>query len=147
MKLGACHSSRLSLLDQATSLAMALGHLQQLLPHFLEDRHQSQAKQLSCNSCCVFTSVCAASHVTCAGCGSVEEAILRDVPRTFPEHPFFSTQDGQQKLLRVLTAYAAADPEVGGDFLLLCHQWPAAGLTTHRCKICAATGLLCSRVT
>jgi hypothetical protein len=53
-----------------------------------------------------------------AGCGSVEEVILRDVPRTFPEHPLFHTQDGQQRLLRVLKAYAAADPEVG--------SWPHA---------------------
>lgn len=47
-----------------------------------------------------------------AGCGSVEEVISRDVPRTFPEHPLFNTPAGQQKLLRVLKAYAAADPEV-----------------------------------
>lgn len=38
--------------------------------------------------------------------------IVRDVPRTFPEHPLFNTPAGQQKLLRVLKAYAAADPEV-----------------------------------
>lgn len=42
----------------------------------------------------------------------MEEVILRDVPRTFPEHPLFNTADGQQRLLRVLKAYAAADPEV-----------------------------------
>jgi hypothetical protein len=46
------------------------------------------------------------------GCGSIEEVILRDVPRTFPEHPLFNTPAGQQKLFRVLKAYAAADPEV-----------------------------------
>jgi hypothetical protein len=46
------------------------------------------------------------------GCGSIEEVILRDVPRTFPEHPLFNTPVGQQKLFRVLKAYAAADPEV-----------------------------------
>jgi hypothetical protein len=34
------------------------------------------------------------------------------VPRTFPEHPLFNTAEGQQQLLRVLKAYAAADPEV-----------------------------------
>jgi hypothetical protein len=39
--------------------------------------------------------------------------IVRDVPRTFPEHPLFTTpQEGQQRLLRLLKAYAAADPEV-----------------------------------
>jgi hypothetical protein len=37
---------------------------------------------------------------------------VRDVPRTFPEHPLFTTQEGQQRLLRLLKAYAAADPEV-----------------------------------
>jgi hypothetical protein len=49
----------------------------------------------------------------CAGCGAVEDMIVRDVPRTFPEHPLFTTpQEGQQRLLRLLKAYAAADPEV-----------------------------------
>eukprot|EP00775_Hariotina_reticulata_P010660 gene10660-10819_t len=48
------------------------------------------------------------------GCGAFEEVILRDVPRTFPEHPLFAPQsEGQQRLLRLLKAYAAADPEVG----------------------------------
>ncbi|KAF8058922.1 EVI5 [Scenedesmus sp. PABB004] len=48
-----------------------------------------------------------------AGCGCVEDVILRDVPRTFPEHPLFASAAGQGRLLRVLKAYAAADPEVG----------------------------------
>lgn len=48
-----------------------------------------------------------------AGCGHVEDVILRDVARTFPEHPLFSAHlQGQQRLLRLLKAYAAADPEV-----------------------------------
>jgi hypothetical protein len=43
--------------------------------------------------------------------------IVRDVPRTFPEHPLFTTQEGQQRLLRLLKAYAAADPEVAMELL------------------------------
>lgn len=73
----------------------------------------------ACNSCLLCVTCLFVLTLTCAGCGSIEEVILRDVPRTFPEHPFFSTQDGQQKLLRVLTAYAAADPEVGAACLRL----------------------------
>lgn len=53
------------------------------------------------------------AELLAAGCGSIEEVISRDVPRTFPEHPLFNTAEGQQQLLRVLKAYAAADPEVG----------------------------------
>jgi hypothetical protein len=53
------------------------------------------------------------ADAACAGCGAVEDMIVRDVPRTFPEHPLFTTpQEGQQRLLRLLKAYAAADPEV-----------------------------------
>lgn len=53
------------------------------------------------------------AQLLAAGCGAVEDVIVRDVPRTFPEHPLFATRDGQQRLLRLLKAYAAADPEVG----------------------------------
>lgn len=55
-----------------------------------------------------------------AGCGSIEEVISRDVPRTFPEHPLFHTAAGQQQLLRVLKAYAAADPEVSVMLCCVC---------------------------
>ncbi|KAF6259841.1 rab-GTPase-TBC domain-containing protein [Scenedesmus sp. NREL 46B-D3] len=53
------------------------------------------------------------AQLLAAGCGAVEDVIVRDVPRTFPEHPLFATQGGQQRLLRLLKAYATADPEVG----------------------------------
>eukprot|EP00878_Enallax_costatus_P004779 GHUV01005030.1.p1 GENE.GHUV01005030.1~~GHUV01005030.1.p1 ORF type:complete len:910 (+),score=344.00 GHUV01005030.1:211-2940(+) len=54
------------------------------------------------------------AQLLAAGCGHVEDVISRDVARTFPEHPLFSAQlQGQQRLLRLLKAYAAADPEVG----------------------------------
>lgn len=55
---------------------------------------------------------CTLSRCFPSGCGAVEDVILRDVPRTFPEHPLFSAAEGQGRLLRLLKAYAAADPEV-----------------------------------
>lgn len=39
--------------------------------------------------------------------------IGRDIHRTFPEHPQFGFQQGQQQLFRVLKAYALLDAEVG----------------------------------
>jgi len=73
-----------------------------------------------------------------SGCGSVEEVILRDVPRTFPEHPLFNTADGQQRLLRVLKAYAAADPEVSVvPVRLACHPvgYFSASVKTIACML------------
>lgn len=51
--------------------------------------------------------------VACAGQEHVDEVIHRDINRTFPEHPMFSDNEGQQRLFRLLKAYAVADPEVG----------------------------------
>jgi len=42
----------------------------------------------------------------------VEEVIERDINRTFPEHPQFSFQQGQQELFRVLKAYSLHDLSV-----------------------------------
>ncbi|KAG2482324.1 hypothetical protein HYH03_018746, partial [Edaphochlamys debaryana] len=42
----------------------------------------------------------------------VDESILRDIHRTFPEHPYFSLDAGQQALFRVLKAYSLHDLEV-----------------------------------
>ena len=36
-----------------------------------------------------------------------------DVPRTFPEHAFFQSDEGQAALRAVLTAYVAHDPDTG----------------------------------
>eukprot|EP00884_Botryococcus_braunii_P004172 jgi/Botrbrau1/13756/Bobra.0056s0013.2 len=43
----------------------------------------------------------------------VDEVISRDIHRTFPEHPQFGFQQGQQALFRVLKAYSLHDLEVG----------------------------------
>ena len=47
--------------------------------------------------------------------GPHEEAIVRDIKRTFTKHQYFSDSCvlGQQELLQVLRAYAAYDNEVG----------------------------------
>ena len=47
----------------------------------------------------------------------VDEIITRDINRTFPEHPQFGFQQGQQALFRVLKAYSLHDLEVGTWFL------------------------------
>jgi hypothetical protein len=41
------------------------------------------------------------------------EEIEKDLKRTFPGHRFIDTEEGLQKLWRVLTAYAARNPKVG----------------------------------
>ncbi|GAB4814895.1 hypothetical protein N2152v2_001941 [Parachlorella kessleri] len=43
----------------------------------------------------------------------VDEVISRDIHRTFPEHPMFGFEQGQQALFRVLKAYSLHDIEVG----------------------------------
>ena len=43
----------------------------------------------------------------------VDEVIGRDINRTFPEHPQFGFEQGQQALYRVLKAYSLHDLEVG----------------------------------
>ena len=43
----------------------------------------------------------------------VDEIIGRDINRTFPEHPQFGFEQGQQALYRVLKAYSLHDLEVG----------------------------------
>ena len=45
--------------------------------------------------------------------GGVDDAVSRDLARTFPEHPQFAFASGKAALSRVLTAVAAADPTVG----------------------------------
>lgn len=42
----------------------------------------------------------------------IEEVITRDIDRTFPEHPQFSFEQGQQQLFRVLKAYSLHDLQV-----------------------------------
>lgn len=41
------------------------------------------------------------------------QVIARDIHRTFPEHPQFGFEQGQQELFRVLKAYSVHDLEVG----------------------------------
>ena len=52
----------------------------------------------------------------------VEEIISRDINRTFPEHPQFGFEQGQQVLYRVLKAYSLHDLEVG--YCQVCHPPP-----------------------
>ncbi|GFR47129.1 hypothetical protein Agub_g8816, partial [Astrephomene gubernaculifera] len=47
-----------------------------------------------------------------AGQEEVDESILRDIHRTFPEHPYFGGEAGQRALFRVLKAYSLHDLEV-----------------------------------
>eukprot|EP00798_Chlamydomonas_sp_ICE-L_P015324 gene15324-21408_t len=47
-----------------------------------------------------------------AGQEEVDDIIMRDVSRTFPGHPFFSSEEGQLSLFRVLKAYSLHDLEV-----------------------------------
>ncbi|KAI8366043.1 rab-GTPase-TBC domain-containing protein [Radiomyces spectabilis] len=42
-----------------------------------------------------------------------EKAILRDLPRTFADHEYFQSQDGQDALFNVIKAYSLYDPQVG----------------------------------
>lgn len=41
-----------------------------------------------------------------------DDIISRDINRTFPEHPQFGFEQGQQALFRVLKAYSLHDLEV-----------------------------------
>lgn len=41
-----------------------------------------------------------------------DDIIARDIYRTFPEHPQFGFEQGQQALFRVLKAYSLHDLEV-----------------------------------
>jgi hypothetical protein len=43
----------------------------------------------------------------------IDEVISRDIHRTFPEHPLFAFEQGQQALFNVLKAYALHDIEAG----------------------------------
>lgn len=43
----------------------------------------------------------------------INEVIMRDINRTFPEHPFFGSAGGQNSLFRLLKAYSLQDVEVG----------------------------------
>jgi Rab-GTPase-TBC domain len=45
----------------------------------------------------------------------VDEIISRDIHRTFPEHPQFGFEQGQQALFRVLKAYSLHDLEVRAE--------------------------------
>lgn len=45
----------------------------------------------------------------------VDEVIGRDINRTFPEHPQFGFEQGQQALYRVLKAYSLHDLEVASQ--------------------------------
>lgn len=50
----------------------------------------------------------------------VEDTILRDIHRTFPEHPRFLSGQGQQELFNVLKAYSMVDIEVRPPAHLMC---------------------------
>lgn len=67
----------------------------------------------------------------------VDEVIGRDINRTFPEHPQFGFEQGQQALYRVLKAYSLHDLEVGycqvGCWALLCE---ALLISVLLCEIC-----------
>ena len=59
----------------------------------------------------------AANEDVSAKQGSVGEIIRRDIPRTFPSHPKFTSstpegRQGQLTLARVLRAYSLYDTEV-----------------------------------
>ncbi len=59
-----------------------------------------------------------------AGQEEVDDVILRDVHRTFPEHPRFADQAGQMALFRVLKAYSLHDLEVGYCQVRRCASHP-----------------------
>ncbi|KAI9311651.1 rab-GTPase-TBC domain-containing protein [Dichotomocladium elegans] len=42
-----------------------------------------------------------------------EKAITRDLPRTFPNHAYFQSKEGQEALFNVVKAYSLYDPDVG----------------------------------
>ena len=54
----------------------------------------------------------------------VDEVIGRDINRTFPEHPQFGFEQGQQALYRVLKAYSLHDLEVGYCQVCCTSSWP-----------------------
>lgn len=75
-----------------------------------------------------------------------DDVIARDIHRTFPEHPQFSFEQGQQALFRVLKAYSLHDLEVGycqgmafvaGLLLFYVPEEPAFDIF---CRLLAATG-------
>ena len=51
-----------------------------------------------------------------SGQEEIDDIIKRDMHRTFPEHPMFSSEAGQGALFRVLKAYSLHDLEVN------CHE-------------------------
>ena len=61
---------------------------------------------------CLYDTLCQIS----IGQEEVEEVIQRDINRTFPEHPQFSFEQGQQELFRVLKAYSLHDLQVVQPF-------------------------------
>ncbi len=63
----------------------------------------------------------------------VDEVIGRDINRTFPEHPQFGFEQGQQALYRVLKAYSLHDLEVG--YCQVCHKQavPLSGVVQECC--------------
>ena len=79
-----------------------------------------------------------------------DEVILRDVHRTYPEHPLFALPRGQEALFRVLKAYSLHDLEVcymrgeGGRG----HASVPTHCTTWRCACLGVVAVwlwLCSR--
>lgn len=50
---------------------------------------------------------------SCAEQQEIDEIIMRDINRTFPEHPFFGSSGGQTSLFRLLKAYSLQDVEAG----------------------------------
>lgn len=52
-------------------------------------------------------------NLTNADQQEIDEIIMRDINRTFPEHPFFGSTRGQTSLFRLLKAYSLQDIEAG----------------------------------
>ena len=50
-------------------------------------------------------------HRSC--CAQTKQQIEKDIPRTFPNHPFFKQKEGMLLLRRVLTAFVNNNPSLG----------------------------------
>ena len=73
----------------------------------------------------------------------VDEVIGRDINRTFPEHPQFGFEQGQQALYRVLKAYSLHDLEVG--YCQVGHRSLAAAQDQISCSSASLAAQHCLR--